>query len=77
MVRAHKVLCARSAAESKRQFVAGQIERGSLREDARAIIHCLRKYSAAFSGSMVEISICVPISNPAQIEVFGKIVQCQ
>ena len=39
--------------------------------------YCFLKNSAAFSGSMVEISILVPTSNPAQIEVLGKIVQCQ
>lgn len=39
--------------------------------------YCFLKYSAAFSGSMVEISILVPISNPAQIEVLGIMVQCQ
>src|SRR3989344_2188649 len=36
----------------------------------------LFKNLAASSGVMEEISIPVPISNPAQVEVFGKISMC-
>src|SRR3989344_7606982 len=38
---------------------------------------CFFKYSAAFSGSMVEISMPVPSSKPAQVEVLGNISKCQ